>query len=150
MWENWEQISAKAKVWHVLNMVEVRVRKVDTVADVINAASAAGADKVENVEFTVESLHKLRSRAREMAAKVAREKAEQLAQLMGANLGEVISVTDNNEPDYRSYWYGSNLANSNVQASTSMPSAESSEPESSISGGQIVVKVREDVLYALE
>ena len=132
--------------WHVLHMVEVRVRKVDTVADVIDAASAAGADKVDDVRFTVDSLHKLRAQAREMAAQVAREKGEQLATLMGARLGRVVAITDSSAGWS---WWGRSGANVSAQVTAQIPAAEVT-PESVISAGQVAVEAREEVVFAFE
>jgi len=145
VWE-WDTTNTKALFWHVLNMVEVRVRRVGTTADVIDAASAAGADKVSDVQFSVDSLHKLRTRAREMAAKVAREKAEQLARLMGARLGKVVAVNDTGP-----YWsYRSSYGASNVGQEAAEVPAATAAADSVVRGGQIVVEAREDLVFALE
>jgi len=147
----WEQRppSPRSLTWHVLNLVEVRVRKVDTVADVIEAASAAGADKMGSVQFSVENLHQLRAQAREMAAKIAREKAEQLAGLMGARLGPAITIRDSS-PQYNWSWqpYGANVA---AQAALQVAGGENNaEPDKVITAGQVVVEAREEAVFALE
>jgi uncharacterized protein YggE len=149
VWEPWPTPSStKALFWHVLHMVEVRVHKVDTVADVIDAASAAGADKVDDVEFSVESLHALRAQARELAVKVAREKAEQLAKLTGAHAGRLVSVSDYN-PQYDYYW-GRRGMTVNAQMSVEAPDSVSVSPDSVVSSGQIVVQAREELVFAVE
>jgi len=145
LWENWPVPTKKTWVWHVLHMVEVRVREVGTVAEVIDAASAAGADKMENVQFQVEDLHQLRAQAREMAAKVAREKAEQLAALMSAQVGRVVAITDT-VPER--WWYGSGPANVAAQAVIEEPLQVS--PDSVVRGGQVAVEAREEVVFALQ
>lgn len=134
--------------WHVLHMIEVRVRNVETVADVIDAASAAGADKVDNVQFSVDSLHQLRSQAREMAAQVAREKAAQIARLMGTRLGKVVAATDGGARYWYGSWYGYG-ANISAQRTADAPAA-AAPPDSVISAGQISVAATEEVVFALE
>jgi hypothetical protein len=152
VWEDWPTPTTRTLFWHVLHMVEVRVRKPDTVADVIDAASAAGADKVEGVEFAVDSLHKLRTQAREMAARVAREKAKQLAGLMGARLGKMVAVSDagpSSSYGYYGYYGYSRRGLANVaQQAADVPSAAG--PDTVVRGGQIVVEAREEVVFALE
>ena len=149
MWENWPRPTTRVWVWHVLHMVEVRIRKVDTASEVIDAASAAGADKMEDVIFSVESLHKLRAQARELACKVAREKAEQLADLMGVKLGAATYIADTS-PRYSNYsrWSGSQ-SNVMAQAVAQAPS-DGAEPDSLLNGGQISVESTEEVTFAIE
>ena len=137
---------APRRVWYVRNLVEVRVRKVATVADVMDAASAAGANQMGDVRFDVENLHTLRAKARIGAAKVAREKAEQLAKLMGVRLGRPVAISDVAADSYWSPW---NTRSRNVlQKTTQMPPSETM-PDSAISGGQVSVQVREEVLFEI-
>ena len=152
VWE-FDPPTTRTLFWHVLHMVEVRVRQVDTVADVIDAAAEAGADKVDNVEFSVDSLHKLRAQAREMATKVAREKGEQLARLMGARLGKIMAITDGSVSTTSPYWWPyrfSRLGLSNVVQQAEDVPQPTAPPESVVRGGQIVVDAREEVVFALE
>jgi len=146
VWENWPRPTTRTLFWHVLHMVEVRVRKVEKVADVIDAASAAGADKVDNVHFSVDSLHKLRTQARRMAARVAREKGEQLARLMGRRLGKAMAIVDSSSSWP---WWGGAGANVAAQMTAQVPST-SAIPESVVSAGQVVVEAREEVVFAME
>ena len=134
------------RVWRVQNLVEVRVRKVATVADVMDAASAAGANEMGDVRFEVENLHALRAKARVGAARVAREKAEQLAKLMGVRLGSAVAIADVGAESYWSPW--GSLGRNVVQSTSEVPISESM-PETAISGGQIGVRVREEVLFEI-
>jgi hypothetical protein len=151
VWEEWPKPTIRTLFWHVLHMVEVRVHKVETVADVIDAASAHGADKVEGVQFAVEELHKVRAQAREMAAKVAREKGEQLARLMGSRLGKVVAVVDSHVRYWDSpwSWYGTGSANIAAQRMAEVPTPAAAA-DSVVSAGQVVVEAREEVVFALQ
>ncbi len=148
IWEDWKGYKEKARVWHVLHMVEVRVRRVDKVADVVDAASSAGADKITDIQFSVEDLHSLRAQARKMAAKVAREKAEQLAELMGARLGRVVAITDSNISNYYPWRYYGVNSYANVQMHAEQEPA-SGDAESVVSSGQVAIEAREEVVFAL-
>jgi uncharacterized protein YggE len=142
--------SRRVHFWHVLNMVNVRVHEVGKVADVMEAASAAGADKMEEVQFTVESLHQLRGQAREMASKVAREKAQQLADEMGVKLGKAIYINDDTSSHYYDPWSWRHSApNITAQAMVEVPS-DNSEPDSLINAGQVVVQAREEVVFEIK
>jgi len=98
----------------------------------------------------VESLHRYRARAREMAVAVAKDKARQLAQLTGARLGRLVHISDSTSTPY--YWYGGRTAamTANAQAVAEFPAAEVTAPDSVIAGGQVVVEAREELVYALQ
>lgn len=76
------------------NIVEVRVRDVDQTADVLDAALEAGANVVESIRFGFDDPTALMMQAREEAFADARSKAEQLADLSNAQLGEVLTIND--------------------------------------------------------
>ena len=78
----------------VSNMVLVTIREVDKAGDVLDAAVQAGANQVHGVSFTVsdESVWQNQSRAEAMAD--ARERAQELADLAGVELGQVLTVSE--------------------------------------------------------
>jgi len=76
------------------NMVEVTVRDLDKVSEVLSAATDAGADQLWGIEFEVEDTEPLIARARELAVQHAQNNAKQLAALTHVELGPVVSVTD--------------------------------------------------------
>lgn len=147
-WEGQTENSPGFRVWHLQNMIEVRIKKVNTAADVIDAAVDAGADQVQSVEFSVGNINKLRAQAREKAIKAAKEKAEQLAKLMGARVGRVVSIVDDSYQPKAS-WSGSNYS-ANYQVRSGEGSFFMNNSESVLSSGQIKVEAREDVVFALE
>jgi uncharacterized protein YggE len=80
--------------YFVTNMVQVTIREVDKVGDVLDASVQAGANQMHGVSFTVsdESVWQDQSRAEAMAD--ARERAQELAELAGVQLGEVLTVSE--------------------------------------------------------
>lgn len=80
----------------VSNTVQVTVRDVDSVGELIDAVAAAGGDAVRfgGISFAHEDPGVLTTQARELAMADARAKAEQLAELTGVSLGQVISVAE--------------------------------------------------------
>ena len=82
--------------YRVTNGVEVKVRSVETVGDVIDAAVAAGGDTtvVHGVHFAHEDSEHLGASARDAAWEDAMGKAAQLASLSGVTLGQVVSITE--------------------------------------------------------
>jgi uncharacterized protein len=76
------------------NQVEVRVRQVANVGTVIDAAIMAGANTIDGINFEVSDPAQALDQAREAAFNDALHKAEQLADLAGASLGNVMTITE--------------------------------------------------------
>jgi hypothetical protein len=83
-----------AGVYRVSNMVQVTIRDLDQVGDVIDAAVGAGANNVWGVSFSLEDTDALEAQAREKAVADAQARAESLAALNGVKVGEVIAISE--------------------------------------------------------
>lgn len=81
-------------LYHVSNMVEVRIRNLDSVSNVLDTVVASGANNVWGVNFSIDKPEGLESKARELAAADAKKRAEVLAKLNGLTLGPIVSVTE--------------------------------------------------------
>lgn len=124
--------------WKVVNHVSVKVRKVQTVAAVLDAAIASGATDVSQVQFGIERVLELRTKARAEAVRVARSKADELAQLTGVHVGDPITISDDS------------YAGSYAQSSNSyIPLGMSGSAGESVSSGQMSVTARVDVEYGI-
>lgn len=78
----------------VSSMVQVTIREVDIAGDVLDAAVQAGANQVHGVSFTVSDEGAWRSQSRAEAMADARVRAQELAELAGVELGEVLTVSE--------------------------------------------------------
>lgn len=78
------------------NTVQVTIRDVEAVGDLIDAIAAAGGDAVrfDGISFSHADPGTLAEQARELAVADARAKAEQLAALTGVTLGPIITVIE--------------------------------------------------------
>jgi len=85
---------AREPVYRVYNMVIVKVRDLDSIGAILDAVIKAGANQIQGVNFTLEDWTQAEVEAREKAMENARERAEHLAQLADAQLGQVISVSE--------------------------------------------------------
>lgn len=65
----------------------VKVRDIQNITDVLDAAVRAGANQVGSVSFTIDDMEALRADAREKAIADAKEKAKLLAADLGVRLG---------------------------------------------------------------
>ncbi len=83
-----------AGFYRVSNMVQVTIRDLTKVGDVIDTAVKAGANNVWGISFGLDDTKALESQAREAAVKDARARAESLAGLTNVQVGDVISVSE--------------------------------------------------------
>jgi uncharacterized protein YggE len=88
------EVSTDQMIYHVTNQVDVTVRDVNRIGEVLDKAVAAGANNIYGVNFSVEDTAGLEADAREKAVADARARAEELARLNGVQLGEVLTVSE--------------------------------------------------------
>lgn len=87
-------IEPPAGFYRVSNMVQVTIRDMTKVAEVLDTAVKAGANNVWGLSFGLDDTDALEAQAREAAVKDARERAEALAELTGVEVGDVIAVSE--------------------------------------------------------
>jgi uncharacterized protein YggE len=80
--------------YRVSNQVNVTIRDIDKVGDVIAAAINAGANTIYGVNFSVADPAALEAEAREAAIADAQERAESLAALSGVSLGDIVDISE--------------------------------------------------------
>lgn len=76
------------------NVLQVTVRDLDALGELLDAMVEAGGNTIEGIQFEVSDAEEMRAQAREAAMNDARDKAEQLVTLADAELGEVLSITE--------------------------------------------------------
>jgi uncharacterized protein YggE len=81
-------------VYRVSNMVNVTVRDLDSVGDVLDAVVEAGANNIWGVSFSVDDPKEAQADARAEAIADARSRAGALAELTEVTLGPVMSVSE--------------------------------------------------------
>lgn len=80
--------------YRAMNIVSVTAEDVNSVADVIDAATAAGANSVEGISFEVSDRAALLAEARQEAIRDARAKAEVFLEEAGGALGQVLVIRE--------------------------------------------------------
>lgn len=124
--------------WKVIETASVKVRDLDKVAEVIDAAVLNGAPTVSDINFGLESVGKLTPKVREQALTIAREKALGLAKAAGVELGDVQTINDNT-------YDASIISNSTARSSGSFAFSDDS-----ISPGRQTVRVTVSVSYYIK
>ena len=80
--------------YRVNNQLSVTMRDIDKVSEVLTAVTAAGANSIYGVTFSVADSAALEAEARAAAMDDARERAASLAELSGVTLGDIQIVTE--------------------------------------------------------
>lgn len=76
------------------NTVEVRVRDLSTVGELLDATVQAGANQIQGIRFELSDPTAVLDQARAAAWQDARRKAEQLVALADATLGSVLTISE--------------------------------------------------------
>ncbi len=80
--------------YRVSNNVRVKIRDLESVGPVLDAAIEAGANNIFGVDFLLEDSSDAELQAREKAIQNAQERAHSIADLSGLELGSIISVSE--------------------------------------------------------
>jgi uncharacterized protein YggE len=91
--------STGQKLYHVSNQLQVVVRDLSSIEDLLDAALAAGANNVNGLSFSINDTTALAGDARAKAVADAQARAEDLAAQMGVTLGKPISATEATSSD---------------------------------------------------
>ncbi|RLI10738.1 hypothetical protein DRO42_00145 [Candidatus Bathyarchaeota archaeon] len=89
---DWKRVTG----YRVTNLVQVKITDLDMVGDVIDAASGAGANRIDGVSFELSDdlAKELKLEAYKAALRDAQEKAEVIAETLGLKLTGVFSVSE--------------------------------------------------------
>ncbi len=89
-----EEDGSRQQGYIAVNGVDVRVHDLSQVGALLDNAVKAGGNRIERIQFEVSDATDMRDQARRAAMDDARDKAAQLAALVEAELGEVLSIRD--------------------------------------------------------
>lgn len=73
----------------------INIKDLDITNDVIDTATAQGANSVSGVTFDVEDKEKAQNEARELAVTDAKKKAQTAANIAGFSLGKIVNYSEN-------------------------------------------------------
>lgn len=90
--------------YEVQQSLEVKIRNMAKIGDIIQGATDAGANEVGNLQFTIDKQDELKKQAREQAIQKAKTKAKELANLLGVNLVRITNFSESSVVPY--YYYG--------------------------------------------
>lgn len=127
----------------------VTMRDIDRFEDLLAAALESGANHVHGIDFRTTELRRHRDEARRLAVRAAKEKADLLANELGATLGDVHSISEQAESWWSMYgsWWGTrwNSMSQNVVQNAGGSAAS----DSATAPGQISVSAEVRVQFEL-
>ncbi len=135
---DWESEDRNLIGYTVNNTLNIKVREIDNTADVVAASVDAGANVVQGITFTVDDTSAAVSEARELAVQNAREKAEELASLANASLGQVVTISE----------YSFTPAPASRTVDQDFAESEAGAPP--LVAGELIVTVNVEVSWELE
>lgn len=94
---NYDWTSGRQRItgYRASTNLQIKVRDIDKVNDVVDQATANGANNVGNISFDVDDKTETEDIARKEAVTEAKRKAEQAAQIAGFRLGKIINYSEN-------------------------------------------------------
>jgi uncharacterized protein YggE len=95
----WENNKQKFLGYQTEQIVQVKYRDLSKVGALIDTATAAGANRMESVSFSIEDTEKYKLEATDAAIDNARLKAERIAKRAGVKIKEIIQINDGTAPD---------------------------------------------------
>ncbi len=81
-------------VFVVSHILSVKIRAVEQAGEIVSAATDAGANRVDEISFTIEDDGPARSEARAKALEQARSHAQELAGKSGSTLGDFLAIVE--------------------------------------------------------
>ena len=91
---DWNKEPAQIVGWEARNMVNVTVRDIEGVGDVVDAVVDSGANQIDGISFRVEDPTEAQELARTAAVEDARAKADQLAGAAGVEIVGIYSISE--------------------------------------------------------
>lgn len=139
---NYTDNGRELRGYRVNNTVRAKVRKLESLSDIIDDAAEAGGDTVvvNSIQFMIEDATALQMQARSLAVKDAEVKAQTLAEASGVTLGKPITISETSHTTPPPVAYA-------AEAAFSDDSARSATP---IEAGELTVTVNITVVYEIE
>ena len=126
--------------YRVVNSATARIRDINAVGDIIDAAAAAGGDavRINGISLAVDEPRPLEVDARRLALEDATAKAEQIASVMNVTLGGPVFISQQGGTPFA------------IQESASFARMAAADASTPISAGEQQITVRVQVVFAIE
>jgi len=122
--------------YEAINTLMIRVTKLGTLGDVLDAVTVAGANRINSINFGLSDTDAMMQDARRDAVRDAMERAQLYVETAGATLGPVMSISEAG----RSYAPRPEMAMARMASDMSVPIAE----------GEVGLSVELNIVFAIE
>lgn len=92
--------------YQVSQTLEVKIRNLEKVSDILGKAAELGSNQVGSLSFTFDDPNKLKAEARQKAVDNAKQKAQDLAKSLGVSLGKIVSFSESVSGEPTPIYYG--------------------------------------------
>lgn len=141
--QHWTEVGGPQTVGYMVsNHISVTVRDIDNVGAVLGAATGAGANAASSVSFGLQDGGSAYSQALALAVEDATEKARTIAQALGRNLGNVISVNEFSQMGIRPF----PVARAEMGFASSWDMAGAGVP---VQGGELAITAHVQITFAI-
>jgi uncharacterized protein YggE len=111
--------------YDVNQSLQVKIRDLTKIGDIIQGATEAGANQAGDLQFTIENEDALKAQARSAAIEEAKAKAKVLAKELGVRLAKVVSFSESGQyPVYYSSKEAYGLGGGDVAASPTIATGQ--------------------------
>lgn len=131
---NYQYHDGKSEIigYQIAQTLEVKIRDLEKVGDILNQAAVAGANQVGSLSFTFDDPEKLNTEARQKAIDNAKTKAQDLAKALGVSLGKVVSFSESSYGQPTPMYYANEALGKGVDSAPT-PEVQTGENEINIS-----------------
>lgn len=126
--------------YEVAQSLQINVKKIDNAGAVIGIIGKANVTEMSGPEFAVEDMEKAQADAKALAIKKAQDKAKATAKALHADLGEIMSFSED----------GGNMYPMMYRAEATMSKIGGASDAVSLPQGESVIKSRVTITYTLE
>ncbi len=90
--------------YEVTQTLQVKIRDMDSIGEVIDAATGEGANRMGGLSFTIDDKEAIEKEARSQAIEKAKERAQTLSSQLGVRLGRLLNFSENQGQSPRFYY----------------------------------------------
>lgn len=96
IYPRYQYVRGKSEIigYEVSQTLQVKIRNLDKVGEILEKAAALGANQISSLTFTFDDPEKLKSEARQKAIADAKQKAEDLVKTLGVKLGRLANFSE--------------------------------------------------------
>ncbi|MBU0546563.1 MAG: SIMPL domain-containing protein [Patescibacteria group bacterium] len=109
--------------------IEVKIRDLKKVGEIIQNATDAGANQIGDLQFTIDNKDLIKEEAREKAIQDAKNKAEKLSSQLGMKLGKIINFS---ESGITPYMYDLKMESTGMGGGDQIPTIEMGENKTEV------------------